>query len=344
MRKINHSLKASVAFAKAEESNAAGGESAPETNDAPAVTEGEPTTESGEPVVGAIQPLTDKAKVSAIRKALGADRVYLTATDEVKDDKGNVVTPARTAYENAEALLADAMGKTESFYGLPYYANSPDSAPLDKAETIVVATLGIRVSGANGYKAIIVTQQPSYEDFLANPDAKDFIKKLVEREAMDVAFSAGIRSAETYAALENAVSTMPITVDSIIVTQRESGGGLDTDTFDAIWGPFRTGFIKTKVPKLFDILPQKPIVLKALRSAAFAKAHPACESIEKAGMFKKMLEVMIQLCPGFKDSKGKDAPLDPAALQEWLDARDSLVITYTPEVITKVDDLSTIQF
>lgn len=333
MHVVYTSLLASVAFAAAEKSNAAGPDSTPETETPVEGQTEEQTTSDGAPATaGVVTPLTDKAKVSGIRKALGGDRVYLTTDGE------------STAFAKAEALLAKAMGETDGFHGLKYFANSPDSSPLESADNIVVMTLGYRAPGVNGYKAIVVTQQPTVDEFLASPEAKDFVAKLIQREAADVAFSAGIRSAETYSQLEAAVSAMPITVDSIIVTQRESGGGLDTDTFDAMWSPFRTGFVKEKSPKLYDILPQKGIVLKAMRSAAFAKAHPACEAIEKAGMFAKMLSAMIQLAPQFKDKDGKPSPLDTTALQEWLDNRDSLVISYTPETIAKVDDLATIQF
>jgi hypothetical protein len=327
---MKNDLRASVAFAKAEEAAASATESTESTE---GVTE---PAEGGEgaatPATGTIVPLIDKAKVSNIRKALGGDRVTLKTDDD------------STAYAKAEALLAKAIGETESFYGIPYFVNSPAEKPLDSADNIVVMTLGYRTKGANGYKAIIVTQQPTVDEFLANEDARDFVAKLIQREASDVAFSAGIRSAETYAELENAVSAMPITVESIIVTQRESGSGLDTDTFDSMWSPFRTGFVKEKAPKLFEVLPQKGIVLKAFRSKAFAMQHPACEEIEKAGLFVKLLSAMIQLAPQFKDSKGNATPLDTASLEEWLANRDSLVINYSPDVIAKADDLAAIQF
>lgn len=324
---MNTMLSSTMLRAAAESSAAAGaadesGSTADEANAAGAAAE----------TNGLVTPLFDKEKVTAIKKALGGDRVYFESKD------------GETAFEQAEKHLTAAAGATDTFYGVPYFVQNPDSSPLDKASSVVIMTLGTRQKGSNGYKAIIVTQIPTYEDFLANPEAKEFVTKLIQREAADVQFSAGVRAAETLTQLENSVNGMPITVESIIQTQRESGGGLDTDAFDEMWSAFRTGFVKAKNPKLFEILPSKAIVLKAFRSKSYAESDPKTKAIEGAGMFKRMLEIMIQLAPTFKDKDGKDAPQDTTAMQEWLDNRDSLVINYTVETIAAVDDLATIQF
>lgn len=296
-------------------------------------------TETQEVVfAGAIQPLLDADKVKAIKEALGGDRVYFESSEE----KG-------TAFDQAAALIESAAGKTSNFHGIPFYA----SEKAQDTDRLMVATLGVRDKGdsskgikaRNGYKAIVVFPIPSVADFLASTEEKavEFVSKLIEREAADVAFS-GLRQAETYEQLTTALGGLPVTVSEIVDTARESGG-VSTEAFDAMWSPFRTGYLKEKVPALYALLPQKPDVVKAIRSKSFALANPKTQAIEERGFFVKIAQAMIQLAPNFKDDKGNPVELDVSPIQEWLDTRDTNTsIVYKVDVPVDASALDKIDF
>lgn len=294
---------------------------------------------------GVIVALVDKDKVTSIRKALG-DRRYFTTTT-INDENGKAVT--KTAYEQAESHLADAATKTDTFHGLRVFAREG----LESAERIVVATVGTRQKatadavGINGYKAIVVFSQPSVAEFvggeIANQEAADFVTKLIEREATDVQFSA-LRQAETYAQMEQAVTGIPLDVSGIISTSRESGNGLDTDAFDNMWQPFRSGWLKAKAAALVDLLPQKPEVIKAIRSKSYALANPKTKAIEEKGFFVRIAMAMVALAPEFKDKDGKADPQDASSITAWIESRDATAITYKAETIADTSVLAGLDF
>jgi hypothetical protein len=332
------SLLASVAFATAEKSNAAGGESNAEGQQEEALNPNRP-----------VVTLLDKEKVQALKKALGGDRVYYTTKTETRvgeDGKESEVTIS--AYEQVEEKMAQVATATNGdFFGVPLLMNSPKDSPVNEANNIVVMTLGARdaKTKTNGYKAVVITAQPTVEEFIQSEAAKAFIEKLIQREACDVAFSAGIRSAETMLQLEDAASTLPITVESIVQTQRESGSAGDTDAFDAIWPAFRTGVIQSKAKALYDVLPgKKAVLIRAFRSKSYAQANPHTTAIEEAGMWTRMLDMMIELGPKMKSEKGEPLNIDVSALIDWRDARESTVLTYSEEKIKEVDSIDLLKF
>lgn len=338
---MNLSLLASVAMAVAEKSNAAGGES---TGNAEGSTE-EVALNPNRPVV----TLLNKEQVQALKKALGGDRTYFkTRTEMRKDDAGVETEVTITAYEQAEEKLgAVAAASNGDFFGVPLLMNSPKDSPLNDANNIVVMTLGARDSKTktNGYKAIVVTEQPTVEEFIASEEARAFVEKLIQREACDVAFSAGIRSAETMLQLEDAASTLPITVDAIVQTQRESGSAGDTDAFDTIWPAFKAGVIQSKAKALFDMLPgKKAVLIRAFRSKSYAQANPHTTAIEEAGMWSRMLDMMIDLGPKMKSEKGEPLNIDVSALIDWRDARESTVLTYSEEKVKEIDSIDLLKF
>jgi hypothetical protein len=251
-------------------------------------------------------------------------------------------------------LIGDIASKTTvgdgaEFFGLPLIAQDEDT--LSASDNICVGTLGKRLkaeqaggTATNGVQAILVFAAPSVDEFLASEDesVKTFVAKLIEREATDVAYGK-IRGSETLAQLETAFGSIPATVLDVVTTSRESSAA-DTSTFDNMWGPFRTGFIKVKAPALFDKLPQKQIVLKAMRSKSYALANPQTKAIEEAGFFTKLLGVMIQLAPEFKDEKGVAAPQDTDLLESWLATRDSVNLEYKVETVATADQFAGIEF
>lgn len=288
---------------------------------------------------GALVPLVDKDKVKAIHTALGGMRVFFENKPEVVVDGKTI--PAVSAWDQVNAVYADASGKTEEFYGLPILMTEKG---IQEAARICVATLGTRDKDTkvNGLKAVTIFPIPGIEDFLSTPEAAEFVKKLVEREAADVIFG-NLRSAESIVQLQTAFNGIPVTVAEIITTSRESSG-IDTDAFDVMWTPFRTGVLKVKQPTLEKMLPQKPEVIKAIRSASYALANPKLRAIEEKGLFVKIAAAMVAMGPSMQDKTGKSTPVDTSIIQDWIDDRANQHISFKEDVAPTADDLASIEF
>lgn len=292
-------------------------------------------TESA-PVNGALVSLLDADKVKAIRSTLG-DRTYFES-----DEKSS-------AYEKAAAHLESAAGKTEQFYGLAIATGND----IESAKRLVIATVGVRDKGdstakppipaRNGYKAIVIFAQPSKDEFLADESeaARNFVTKLIEREATDVAFS-GIRTADSISELETVMGGLPTTVAGIVENAR-TGSGAGATSFDIMWQDFRRGFIKVKYPALDAALPQKPEVMRAMKSKAYALANPATRPIEENGLFVKLMDVMITAAKGWKNEAGEIEPVDTADMESWKAERDTVEIEFKT-VTVKASDLAGLDF
>lgn len=283
---------------------------------------------------GALVPLLDVDKVKSIRSKLGDRNTF--------DSDENA-----TAFEKANKHLESAASATNAFHGL-HIAVGPG---LEEAPRIVVATVGVRDKGdakagipaRNGYKAIVVMSQPPVTAFLADESeaAKNFVAKLIEREATDVAFS-GIRTADSVEELTTVMAGLPDTVAGIVENARV-GTGAGQSSFDVMWADFRKGFIKVKYPQLDAVLPQKPIIIAAMKSKSYALANPATKAIEEAGLFVKIANAMRKAAESFKNEEGEVEPLDTTDIGAWIDNRDSVVIDYkVPEV--KAADLAGLDF
>jgi len=335
---------AGIAFAKADDSGSAA--AAPTTAGA-APAEGQAVNNEGDgdadngtgesaPTSDKLVPLMDKDKVKAVKAALGGDRVFYDS----EEGEGN------SAFDKASKAIEEASGKTDSFYGLPLLTREgSESAHITDAKRICVATVGVRdkATSTNGLKAIVAFEAPAIDDFKTDESeaAVNWVAKLIEREATDVAFQ-GLRAAESLSDLETAVVGIPATVGDIVTTSRESSG-LDTDAFDAVWMPFRIGVLRKKMPKVEAALPTKPDIIKSIRSASYAKANPKCTVLEEAGLFVKIAKAMIQAGPQMKDADGKPTPVDMSTVQDWIDNRESLNLGYS-EPTVNASDLVGIEF
>jgi hypothetical protein len=278
--------------------------------------------------------VTDPKMTQTIRKELG-ERTYFQSDE------------SETAYDKAAKYLDEAASKTETFFGLPIVLGDQDT--LVSASNILIATVGVREKAQddqparNGYKALVVMAQPTVAEVLADESeaAKAFVAKLIERELTDVQYS-GIRSAMTLADLEVVLTGLPTTVSELVENSR-TGSESSNSSFDIMWNDFRRGFIKAKFPQLDAILPKKAEVAKALRSKAYAEAHPACQVIESQGVFVKLGHALVAAGDKWKNDQGVLEPLDTTDLQTWLANRDSVVLDYkAPEV--KEVDLSGLEF
>lgn len=271
--------------------------------------------------------LLDVDKVKAIRSTLG-DRTYFESTE------------AESAYAQAEKYLTEAAAKLDNFHGLAVAA----ADGIEEASRLVIATVGVRDKGdpsknqpaRNGYKAIVIMKQPKADDFIADESeaAQNYWRKLIERETTDVQFS-GIRTADSLAELQTVLAGLPDTVGGIVENARQ-GSGAGSSSFDEMWADFRKAWLKVKYPTLDAALPQKPDIIKAIKSKAYALANPVTRPIEENGYFVAMASVMRKMAETIKDSEGNPAPLDTSDIQAWLDGRDSNVIEFkVPEISTE---------
>jgi hypothetical protein len=292
----------------------------------------------------ALNVLLNKEQIRTLNNELGGARVFFTTRDvEVTDDKGGKSTVTESAYEQAAAHIEAVAAKTADSEGNPFFGVelSMRADGIEAAEQVCVATVGVRdkKSNTNGVKAIVVFEAPTADNFLERlEDAKvrDWIAKLIEREAIDVAFSNLRQPDLTADDFKTVVAGMPATIEDIISSARESIAG-DTEAFDSLWQPFKEGVLKTKAPAVHGALVgiPKADVIKSIRSSAYAKANPRTQAMEAIGMWEKIARGMISAAPNFMDTDGKPAPVDPSAIIAWVDGRDSTVLTYT---MPKIDE------
>lgn len=279
--------------------------------------------------------LLNKEFIKTLRASLGGDRVFFTTSDE-----------SGTAYEQAgkhlEKVAAETIDKESNspFYGVELAVRDAD---IESASQVCVATVGVRdkASNTNGIKAIVVFEAPTADAFLerlADDDSKvkDWIAKLIEREAIDVAFSNLRQPDLTPDDFKTVVAGMPATIEDIISSARESIAG-DTEAFDTLWQPFKEGVLKTKAAPVHAALVGVPKadVIKAIRSKVYALANPRTQALENVGMWEKIAKGMISAAGAFTDPDGKPTPVDASAIQAWVDSRESVVLTYT---MPKVDE------
>lgn len=278
----------------------------------------------------AIVPLSVDSQIEALTKAFDGQRNEYPTLD--------------AAMAKLESI--NAAKETEGLFGLPVavvgYDESTDSVDpkFYEGSRAVLALVGARgVKNAEGkernsFKAVVIYPIPTLESFLhataeqiaAIPEnVRLWLDKIIVKESSHVAFR-NFRDANTMAELLNGAKAAPKSIDEYVTASARDGGGLDTDTFDALWGTFRT-MLRKQQPALFDLLPQKPEVIKAIRSKAYAEAQDETSALESKGVFQRIGEMLIMGAKNNKDKDGNPAPLDDSTLVEWLAGRDTLVIT-----------------
>ena len=136
---------------------------------------------------------------------------------------------------------------------------------------------------------------------------------------------------------------LPDTVAGIVENARQ-GSEAGASSFDIMWQDFRRGFIKVKYPALAAALPQKPDIVKAIKSKSYALANPATKPIEENNLFVKIAEAMIKAAAnGLKNEDGSVEILDTSDMAVWLEERESVNIEYkVPEI--KASDLAGFDF
>lgn len=253
--------------------------------------------------------LFDSDAVKTIKTALGGERkVFDTYAD------------ATSVLESIALKMDELKQETDILF-----AGDDQNPPEDWTTPVCVSILGTRgeYEGKNkeGVKALVVFPMPTVDDFLS--EAPDWIAKLVQKEAAHVAFRQ-LRNAESDAALQAAAIKMPMTIEAYI-TEHASRGGIDTECFDTMWKDFRAAFVE-QYAQLKAFLPGKSDVLTAIRSKTFAETEYG--KLESLHVFEAIAKGMIEQAPDWEPA------LDPTAIQEWLDRRD----TWQPASRTAPDE------
>ena len=292
-----------------------------------------PTAEVNSPLV----VVTDETIVDSIGKALRNREVFPTVAAAVAK-----LINAQTALT---PKLADGSPDPEAapFFGIPVRVKGADAdgnidETLYEGMNAALAIVGARVDGPkaggpkiSGIKAIVIFPIPSIDAFIASPEGKVWLAKITEKEAAHVFFR-GLRDAATTIDLSNGMTKGPGTVAEYVSEYSRSGsGGLDTDTFDALWTTLRKSLLQ-KMPALAKLLPSKQEVLNSIRSKAFAlENHKDLETHPTAGsIFARIGLALIDMAKQ-NTVNGTASPLPTEAVESWLAGRDELVLASRKE-------------
>lgn len=272
--------------------------------------------------------------------AAPANRALAILTDETKVNSIKKAMPARKTYDSLEAAISaleKASAATESFHGLPVavtgmnYETGEIDSTLYAGNAVILAYVGGRAESASnkdknivGIKGVAIYPQPPLASFIDSEEGKTFLSKIVEKEAALVAFR-NFRESATLYEFQQGVSKVASSVSALIADSQRGGNGLDTETFDALWSDMRTA-LKQQMPALVALFPSKQEVIKAIRSASYAKSEH--EALESKGVFVWLANVLIQAAESNTDAKTNEPnPMDASAIKSWLEGRESLNLT-----------------
>ena len=285
-----------------------------------------------------LETLVDSKKLETLKKAFGtsSNRVILDSV-EAATTKLAEIAAATTEDDSPFYGLTVGIKGSESGNSL----EDIDSAAYEGA-AVAVGYISERVPGADGkkvegIKAIVMFPVPTLDQILADESGKgrEFLAKIAEKELNHV-FLRNLRGKETDSEFFAGLTEAPMTLEEFL-TSSESTSVMDLTTFDAVWDAFKD-YLKDEQAQLWKAIPkQKAIIVKAFRSAAYAKADPTTQAVEKFGLWAKMLEQLI--------GSAESADMDASVMKGWAENRDSLELTYRePEKLEDESVLAGISF
>lgn len=299
-------------FAAADKGAGAGAGATPAT-ETPAV----PADESGS-VSTRLDVLVDADKLTKLREAFGSGRIILSNLDD------------------AIAKFSAISEATDSFFGLASGIKGYDDetgevdSSIYEGQDVVIQLVGSRVKpatkdekGIDGVKAVVVFPIPTLDGFLADDKGKAWLDKIRVKEATHVAFR-NVRDVDTTREFINGVKAMPVGVEGYLAEYVRSAGQ-ETSTFDALWNGLRLS-LKKSMPDFAKLLPQKPELIKAIRSAAYANSQPELAPLEEIGAFVALATMIIEAAGMNVTKDNEPAPLPTDAIESWLAERDTLVL------------------
>lgn len=258
--------------------------------------------------------------------------VFLFDEDKVKKIKAAMDDyEVFDSVELASAKLEKAMAATENFFGLPIQVKGlKEDGTIDSdlyagqraCLAYITAKGSAKDDKTSGIKGVLLFPVPTVEQFMATDAGKAFIDKVAVKEVRLVAFRQ-VRDSTSLYDFTSGMERIPSNAEEYATESRR--GGIDTDTFDALWAGFKAA-LKDRKPEHYAALPQKKQFLDALRSADYAKNTDETRAFEEGGWFAKYAELLIGAAANNKDDKGQPDPLDSSSIKDWLANRDTLIL------------------
>lgn len=288
-----------------------------------ALTEGNDTDSAIVPDDNVLIYIKDKEVISNIHKALdGVRTTYPTQEDAI-------------------AKLATAIEKCPDVGKLHFIQWDEDVAgATPHPDSIwVISTISERAKpdaskgekqGINMLKALTLFPIPSTTAFIN--EQPEFVAKQVLKEVADIAFN-GVRNSDKVDVLQAAINAISLNTENFV---RQSGG-MDTEAFDEFWTPFKQGFVEARPAYKEALSVQKPIVMKAIRSKAYALANPQTRGLEEVinpktgeSAWVSIFKLFLKNAATIKNPKtGEPMNWDLSPYQEWLDGRETFKLTFS---------------
>lgn len=189
---------------------------------------------------------------------------------------------------------------------------------------VLVAVLKNRVKDEKGnalpstVKAIVVSPIPSRELILSNAAATSWLDSVLDKELNHIAVRA-LRAADDVLL---AADQIPMTLESFITSQRETGGIMET--FDNLYKAIIAA-IGARSPAWLKARLIKTELKKAMESKAYASEYyPA---LEDRGDKPSLFAMAIQFGARIAKEKG----MAPDVFDKWLATRDAKTLKQTSE-------------
>ena len=187
---------------------------------------------------------------------------------------------------------------------------------------VLVAVLKNRVKDEKGnalpstVKAIVVCPIPSRELILSNAAATSWLDSVLDKELNHIAVRA-LRAADDVTTVADQI---PMTLESYITSQRESGGIMET--FDNLYKSIISA-IGVRSPAWLKARLIKTELKKAMESKAYASEYyPILEDRgDKPSLFSMALQFGARIA--------KEKGMDPAIFDKWLATRDAKTLKET---------------
>lgn len=210
---------------------------------------------------------------------------------------------------------------------------------------VAVSFLGVRglkdESGkdTDGARALVVMPLHPIDAIMADDSGAAWLWKIAEKEASHVAFR-GLRNVAPELgidALAQAAQAMPLAVSDYV--DESSNEETDTSAFDALWKTFRKLLSQNPgTAPLVKELPNKPEVIKSIRSKAYAIEN--YDTLENIGAFVWLASTLATMIDQLAE-ESDDVQIDSAQIRAWVGGRDTKVFQMARRT---VGDLSAVNF
>jgi len=257
-----------------------------------------------------IENTESKAKKEKdVRNDMDARRILNSTEDAIA-----YLTACAESYSDFNNYPVAAPGVSVTENGLEF---DPDVYTDDSRVMVAVLKNRGETPGASTVKAIVIAPIPTLDAILANPDARDWAARILEKELNHVAVRQ-LRKAED---IGEVVDSMPKTLADYITSDRGVGGALEA--YETLWRAIKTNMGKLSRSWRLANLSKKEL-RRGLESAAYASEYyPTLEETKKGSLFVFALNGLQAIA--------KKQGLDPAIFDKWLENRNEKTIDVESE-------------